>query len=122
RFLEHSRIYYFYNKGEEEYFIGSADIMKRNLEDRVEVITPVALKELRQELREILNVQLADQRSAWEMQSDGTYIQRMSKKETAKGSHETLIEKAEKRLSDAQALFCLEQKQMVKRKKGRRKK
>ncbi|MCI5113555.1 MAG: polyphosphate kinase 1 [Candidatus Electrothrix sp. AW1] len=122
RFLEHSRIYYFYNKGEEEYFIGSADIMKRNLEDRVEVITPVVLKELRQELREILNVQLADQRSAWEMQSDGTYIQRMNKKETAKGSHETLIEKAEKRLSDAQALFCLEQKQMVKRKKGRRKK
>ncbi|MCW5211520.1 polyphosphate kinase 1 [Desulfobulbus sp. TB] len=122
RFLEHSRIYYFYNKGEEEYFIGSADIMKRNLEDRVEVITPVVLKELRQELREILNVQLADQRSAWEMQSDGTYIQRMSKKDTAKGSHEILIQKAEKRLSDAQALFRLEQKQMVKRKKGRRKK
>ncbi len=122
RFLEHSRIYYFHNKGEEEYFIGSADIMKRNLEDRVEVITPVEPEDLRKELREILDVQLADHRSAWEMQPDGTYIQCISKKEAAKGSHATLIQKAEKRLSDAQALFRLEQKQMVKRKKGRRKK
>uniref|UniRef100_UPI004056DC9A polyphosphate kinase 1 n=1 Tax=Candidatus Electrothrix sp. TaxID=2170559 RepID=UPI004056DC9A len=122
RFLEHSRIYYFYNKGEEEYFIGSADIMKRNLEDRVEVITPVEPEELRKELREILDVQLADQRSAWEMQPDGTYIQCTSKKEAAQGSHEMLIQKAEKRLSDALALFRLEQKQMVKRKKGRGKK
>jgi polyphosphate kinase len=122
RFLEHSRIYYFHNKGEEEYFIGSADIMKRNLEDRVEVITPVESEDLRKELRGILDVQLADRRSAWEMQSDGTYIQCTSKKEGAQGSHTTLIQKAEKRLSDAQALFRLEQKQMVKRKKGRRKK
>ena len=122
RFLEHSRIYYFHNKGEEEYFIGSADIMKRNLEDRVEVITPVEPEDLRKELREILDVQLADHRSAWEMQPDGTYIQCTSKKESAKGSHDTLIQKAEKRLSDAQALFRLEQKKLVKRKKGRRKK
>ena len=120
RFLEHSRIYYFQNNGEEEYFIGSADIMKRNLEGRVEVITPVEPEELRKELREILDVQLADQRSAWEMQADGRYIQRTGKHE--KGSHEILIKKAEKRLSDAQALCSLEQKRPVKRKKGQRKK
>ncbi|MDU9049114.1 MAG: polyphosphate kinase 1 [Candidatus Electrothrix sp. Rat3] len=120
RFLEHTRIYYFQNNGEEEYFIGSADIMKRNLEYRVEVITPVEPEELRKELREILDVQLTDQRSAWEMQPDGRYIQRTGKHE--KGSHEILIEKAEKRLSDAQVLCSLEQKRLVKRKKGQRKK
>ncbi|MCI5119776.1 MAG: RNA degradosome polyphosphate kinase, partial [Candidatus Electrothrix sp. AUS4] len=122
RFLEHSRIYYFQNNGEEEYFIGSADIMKRNLEDRVEVITPVEQEELRKELREILDVQIGDQRSAWEMQSDGRYIQRTSTREEEKGSHEILIKKAEKRLSDAQTLYRLEQNRLMKRKKGQRKK
>ena len=123
RFLEHSRIYYFRNNGEEEYFIGSADIMKRNLEDRVEVITPVEQEELRKELREILDVQLADRRSAWEMQPDGRYIQCTGPQGgDEKGSHDILIEKAGKRLSDAQALCSQKQKQLTKRKKGRRKK
>ncbi|XOF33721.1 MAG: polyphosphate kinase 1 [Candidatus Electrothrix sp. YB6] len=122
RFLEHSRIYYFQNNGDEEYFIGSADIMKRNLEDRVEVITPVEPQELRNELREFLDVQLADQRSAWEMQADGRYIQRRSKEETEISSHETLIQKAEKRFFDAQLLVKMERKRIMKRKKGRKKK
>jgi polyphosphate kinase len=94
--------------------------MKRNLEDRVEVITPVEPEELRKELREILDVQLADQRSSWEMQPDGRYIQRTGERE--KGCREILIEKAEKRLSDAQALCRLEQNRLMKRKKGQRKK
>ena len=51
RFLEHARIYYFRNGGDEEYFIGSADLMKRNLESRVEVVTPVEDPALRDELR-----------------------------------------------------------------------
>ncbi|MBT7139548.1 MAG: polyphosphate kinase 1, partial [Gammaproteobacteria bacterium] len=76
RFLEHGRIYYFYNGGEEEYFIGSADSMKRNLESRVEVLAPVEEGALRQELRMTLDAQLGDQRGAWEMQPDGSYIQR----------------------------------------------
>jgi polyphosphate kinase len=122
RFLEHTRIYYFQNNGEEEYFIGSADIMKRNLEYRVEVITPVEPEELRKVLREVLDVQLADQRSAWEMLPDGSYIQCTGERENEKSSHEILIRKAEKRLSDAQALCSLEQKRLVKRKKGRGKK
>ncbi|MGD8643942.1 MAG: polyphosphate kinase 1, partial [Chromatiales bacterium] len=50
RFLEHTRIYYFRNGGDEEYFIGSADCMKRNLEARVEVVTPVENPELRSQL------------------------------------------------------------------------
>jgi polyphosphate kinase len=101
RFLEHARILYFLNGGEEEYFIGSADMMMRNLESRVEVHVPVEDTELRQELRLILDVQLADQRSAWDMQSDGTYVQRKPLDDTAKGAQETLIGVAERRLAAA---------------------
>lgn len=114
RFLEHSRIYYFCNGGNEEYFIGSADIMKRNLEDRVEVITPVEMPELRAELRRFLDIQLTDQRSAWEMQLDGSYVQRRGEEQV--GSHDKLIRQAEKRLSDAQRLVKLKRKKLVKRK------
>jgi len=102
RFLEHSRIYYFKNNGEEEYFIGSADIMKRNLEDRVEVITPVDHPALQTQLRDILDTQLGDQRSAWDMQPDGSYIQRTPlAKGEKRGAQEILVEKARRRLSAA---------------------
>ncbi len=77
RFLEHTRVYYFHNEGKEEYLIGSADAMKRNLESRVEVVTPVTNDKLKSEIRFMLDAQLNDYRQAWEMQSDGTYIQRM---------------------------------------------
>jgi polyphosphate kinase len=101
RFLEHSRIFYFRNGGEEEYFIGSADCMKRNLESRVEVVTPVQNPELTAKLREILDVQLSNQRSVWEMQSDGGYIQRKPQDEQHQmGVQETLIALAEKRFRD----------------------
>lgn len=101
RFLEHARILYFRNGGDEEYYIGSADMMKRNLESRVEVHAPVEDPEMRQELRLILDAQLADQRSAWDMQSDGTYIQRRPTDDTAKGVQETLIGVAKRRLAAA---------------------
>jgi len=101
RFLEHARILYFRNGGDEEYYIGSADMMRRNLESRVEVHAPVESPELRQELRLILDVQFADTRSAWDMQSDGSYVQRTPEDENAKGAQETLIGVADKRLSAA---------------------
>jgi polyphosphate kinase len=101
RFLEHGRILYFRNGGDEEYLIGSADMMRRNLESRVEVHAPVESPELRQELRLILDVQLADQRSAWEMRPDGRYVQRQPDDEHAKGAQEILMGVAEKRLSAA---------------------
>jgi polyphosphate kinase len=101
RFLEHTRILYFRNGGDEEYFIGSADMMRRNLESRVEVHAPVEDEELRQELRLILDVQFADQRSAWDLQSDGSYVQRQPEDEHAKGAQETLMGVAEKRLAAA---------------------
>jgi polyphosphate kinase len=101
RFLEHSRILYFRNGGDDEYYIGSADMMRRNLESRVEVHVPVEDPELRQELRLILDVQLADQRSAWEMLPDGTYVQRKPPDDSAKGAQETLIAVAERRIAAA---------------------
>ncbi len=120
RFLEHSRIYYFKNNGDEEYFIGSADIMKRNLEDRVEVVTPVEPKPLQRELRKILDVQLNDHRGAWEMQPDGTYMQlQPSGKNDQRSSQEQLIELAADRLAEARRLSKKKRKKKIaKRKKS----
>jgi len=105
RFLEHSRVYHFRNGGDEEYFMGSADLMKRNLESRVEIVTPVDDPGLRRELRKFLDLQISDQRCAWEMQSDGTYIQRQPEVgSNAIGCQETLITAADKRNFDANRL------------------
>ncbi|HKZ16513.1 MAG TPA: polyphosphate kinase 1 [Geobacteraceae bacterium] len=99
RFLEHSRLYFFRNGGKEQYFIGSADAMKRNLEARVEVVVPVEDLKLRRELRSFLDAQLNDVRSAWDMQPDGSYVQRRSTEGSdERGSQDILIELAEKRL------------------------
>jgi polyphosphate kinase len=98
RFLEHTRIYYFRNAGEEEYFIGSADCMKRNLEERVETVVPVDDPDCQRALREVLDVQLNDQRSAWDMQADGGYTQRMpASGQDPRGAQEILIALAQKR-------------------------
>jgi polyphosphate kinase len=80
RFLEHSRIYYFQNGASDaaagDFFIGSADWMERNLSRRVEAITPIEAPALRRELWQILQTCLEDQRQAWDMHSDGSYVQR----------------------------------------------
>ena len=60
RFLEHSRVYYFRNGGKEEYFIGSADLMKRNLDNRVEVLVKVEEPKLCRELKDFLELQSND--------------------------------------------------------------
>ncbi|MEW8507905.1 MAG: polyphosphate kinase 1 [Candidatus Thiodiazotropha sp.] len=102
RFLEHARITYFLNGGDEEYFIGSADMMQRNLEQRVEVLTPVESPALRQELRLILDVQLGDKHNAWDMQPDGSYIRRQPEADdTSLNCQETLIGVVERRLNAA---------------------
>jgi polyphosphate kinase len=79
RFLEHSRIVYFANGSEDplqgDYVIGSADWMYRNLSRRVEAAVPVGEPQLRERLWEILSTCLVDRRQAWEMQSDGSYVQ-----------------------------------------------
>jgi polyphosphate kinase len=74
RFLEHSRIYYFLNGGAEDVYIGSGDLMERNLDRRVEVITPIADAALRRHLRDgVLEALLNDTHRAWELQTDGSY-------------------------------------------------
>jgi polyphosphate kinase len=94
RFLEHARIYYFKNNGDEEYLIGSADAMQRNLESRVEVVAPVKAPKLREELRFILDTQLNDYRQAWDMRVDGTYVQRQPRnKDEEIGCHQRMIDR-----------------------------
>jgi polyphosphate kinase len=73
QFLEHSRILYFMNGGNEEVYMGSADWMPRNLEKRVEILFPVERSEIRQELKGYLMLQLRDNKKARIMQPDGTY-------------------------------------------------
>ena len=104
RFLEHSRVYYFRNGGAEEYYIGSADLMKRNLEQRVEIVVPVEAPALRAELRTLLDLHLSDKRSAWDMRPDGSYVQRRPEDPNAPGCQQKLIALAESRLRSAMRL------------------
>ena len=73
RFLEHSRAYYFHNGGKEELYLGSADIMPRNLDDRIETLFPVFDKALIQRVKGDLQLLLTDNVKAWEMTPDGLY-------------------------------------------------
>ncbi|CAG1000366.1 partial Polyphosphate kinase, partial [Anaerolineae bacterium] len=74
RFLEHSRLYYFYNNGHEEVYVGSADIMPRNIDHRVEVLFPIESPQLIQHLRDdVLAVYLNDTAKARRLLADGTY-------------------------------------------------
>lgn len=72
-FLEHSRIFYFFNNGEEEIFMGSADWMPRNLDKRVEILFPVEDTGLKQEVKEILDAQLSDTIKAHILKPNGSY-------------------------------------------------
>ncbi len=99
RFLEHSRIFHFSGGAEDpldgEFFIGSADWMQRNLSDRVEAVAPIEPRALKARLWEILDVNLHDQRQSWDMQSDGSYVQRQpdpdAMEEEKTGSQATLM-------------------------------
>jgi polyphosphate kinase len=86
RFLEHSRVYYFRNGGAEEIYLGSADLMRRNLSHRVEIIFPVTNPKLLRRLKDVLTVQLADEKKSHHLQSDGHYTR------SAKGSPSDLLD------------------------------
>lgn len=92
-FLEHARIFYFYNEGQEEIYLGSADWMPRNLERRVEILFPVEDERLKKKVIHILKVQLEDNVKAHILQSDGTYQK---------------PDKRGKQLLNAQEVFCTE--------------
>ena len=78
RFLEHSRIFWFRNGGREEIYIGSADWMPRNLNDRVELMIPISDDSLKQRIKEMILLQLADNQKAYLMQSNGTWIKNVA--------------------------------------------
>ena len=80
RFLEHSRIYRFENGGDPEFFIGSADWMRRNLDRRMETIMPVTDPTLKLELQQTVQVYENDNCSAWDMRPDGKYVRRRPRK------------------------------------------
>ena len=92
-FLEHSRIFYFYNDGQEEIYMGSADWMPRNLDRRVEILFPVENERLMEQVKHILEVQIEDNVKAHILQKDGAYVK---------------IDKRGKKLVNAQEQFCRE--------------
>jgi polyphosphate kinase len=104
RFLEHTRIFHFLNGGRGVFhrFGGLHEAQSGN---RVEVVTPVEAPDLQRELQQMLDVQFNDRRSAWDMRSDGSYVQRMpGEGEDPRGSQQILIELAERRQKEAQRL------------------
>jgi polyphosphate kinase len=91
RYLEHSRIFWFSNNGEPEVFIGSADWMPRNLDRRVEAVTPIDDPTIAARLKQLLDIFLADNRQAWELRSDGTYVQRHPTEDDPERSAQTIL-------------------------------
>jgi polyphosphate kinase len=92
RFLEHGRIYRFENGGQPEYYLGSADWMRRNLDRRVETIMPVQDEQIKRELGAILDVFETDNYSAWDGQPDGSYLRRRpAEGEERRASQEVFI-------------------------------
>jgi len=98
RYLEHARIFYFTNDGDEEIYIGSADWMPRNLDRRVEAVTPVLEPDSVQELKDILDIMLTDNRHAWELNQDGEFVQRTPGEDgDVRSTHDLLMERTLKR-------------------------
>jgi len=100
RYLEHSRIYYFANgagSSRPMYFIGSADLMERNLDRRVEAVAPVEDQALQQRLRDIIELMLRDDRRAWELGADGTWqrVETLVTEPTGTDTFEELMDRAE---------------------------
>ena len=91
RFLEHSRIYYFANNGDEEIYFGSADWMPRNFDRRVEVVTPVIDRSLHPRVCSLLETSLADNRLAWDLHADGSYVQRKPGARPVISAHERFL-------------------------------
>jgi polyphosphate kinase len=91
RFLEHSRIFYFANAGDEEIYFGSADWMPRNFDRRVEVVTPVEDRQLHPRICSLLDTCLTDNRQAWDLDAEGAYVQRKPGAGPVVSAHERLL-------------------------------
>lgn len=95
RFLEHSRVYCFLNNGDWDAYIGSADWMPRNLDRRIEAAAPVEALAHRQTLLGVLELMLEDNRQAWDLQPDGTYVQRRPAEGEPERSAQVMLMNAE---------------------------
>jgi polyphosphate kinase len=93
RFLEHSRVYYFHNDGAPELYCASADWMERNFFRRIEVCFPIEENSLRERILEDLEVYLADNTQAWELQRDGSYRRATPNTQPAINAQATLLRK-----------------------------
>ena len=91
RFLEHSRLFYFANGGDDQFYFGSADWMPRNFDRRVEAVAPVDDTTLHPRLHSLLQVCLSDNRQAWDLAADGTYAQRVPGGEPERATHKLLL-------------------------------
>ena len=96
-YLEHARIFYFYNNGAENIFMGSADWMPRNLDRRVEIIFPVEDEVLKSKVKHILDVQLADTLKAYEMTEEANYVKvKPQRGKKPVGAQDTFCKEAKK--------------------------
>ncbi len=100
-FLEHSRIYYFYNNGAEDIYLASADWMPRNLDKRVEIMFPVESPELKEEVKHILDIQLQDTLKSHLLAPDGTYVKQDLRGKAKLGSQAFFVREAQERSSAA---------------------
>ncbi len=93
-FLEHARIFYFENNGRPEIYLGSADWMPRNLDKRVEILFPVEEESLKEQVKEILRIQLSDTLKAYILQPDGTYAKQDRRGKVLLSAQDTFCEQA----------------------------
>jgi polyphosphate kinase len=91
RFLEHSRVFHFANGGADEYYMGSADWMPRNLDRRVETLVPVTDASLHTRLRALLATCLSDNRQAWDLDAEGQWVQRQPEGAAEQATHRRLL-------------------------------
>ncbi len=100
RFLEHSRLFVFEAGERSAYYLGSADLMPRNLDHRVEVVTPVEDPAIQAELAATIDTLLADTAASWELQQDGTYVRvRAKKDERERSAQATMMRRARRRVT-----------------------
>jgi polyphosphate kinase len=101
RFLEHSRVYAFEREDDFRVFIGSADLMPRNLDTRVELLAPVRDAALRAELLDTLDRCMADDTHAWELGEDGAWTRRTPDEDTPRNVQAELMERHAARAAEA---------------------
>jgi polyphosphate kinase len=94
RFLEHSRLFFFQAGKKTAYYLGSADLMPRNLDHRLEVVAPVEDPALQARLKNAFETLLADNESAWELQSDGNWKRLRPKKDESSHGAQAIFMRA----------------------------